>query len=179
MSNLKWYPGAALPPSAEYPWRATNSGRFNKYGSTSCASIQSRYAKYGPLFAHEAGNSSCAGVTPAYWGDKNFYSPTVSSRDQLPLGTGPHACAPVHGCLDPAAVSYDKLALTHCQGMCAYKKPKVCMAGGYEMPRETSCNACPDAPLDEHVNPIAQIYRDARSGQSGTAPAQRSPLISA
>jgi len=165
MSNLTWYPGAALPPSAEYPWRATASGSFDKYTAIGactktggrCTQTAGRCASLGPLYNvadHAPLPSNCCGG--------GFYSPTIASQANLPFGAGPRPCAPVRGCLDPTAVSYDKLAQTHDQCMCVYQKPKVCVRGGYELPEEPECNACPGAD-DAAVNPVSRIYDAARN----------------
>lgn len=69
---------------------------------------------------------ACLSTTTDFFNGKNYYNP--SGAPFIGLGTNTGACQANRGCLDPTAANYNKLANTHCQDACIYRKPKVCLA---------------------------------------------------
>lgn len=132
-----YVPGAALPPSVEwaygsassfYPYRAQPSyNGKNRLTGTACGGPN--FLRFGQGTCQPLGSGAACGTSyPQFWGANGYYQPYGVPLGDLPFGAGATDCSPSRGCLDPLAYTYDKMADVHCQEMCLYRKPKVCVA---------------------------------------------------
>lgn len=96
--------------------------------------VERAYATFPNGCQRCAGSSAkapCAGVYADFHNGKDYYNP--QGEEAAPYfgvqnATRAGTCQTVRGCLDPTARNFNKLANTHCQAMCAYRAPKVCVA---------------------------------------------------
>lgn len=174
MSSPYYVPGAALPPSVDwaygndaasrlYPFRAQPSynGKTRLTG-TACGGPNSLQVNRGtctPL-----GGDRCANKYPDFWGASEFYQPFGVQYTDLPYGAGAGPCSPVRGCLDPLAYTYDKLADVHCQAMCRYRKPKICVADPPPAYGDDQCAPCVDETTGKTA--LQEMYA-AKRGSKG------------
>ena len=119
---------AAQIESLYYPFAPKYSSRPRRNGAAGCTSCGIRRVYPSNCADGKCGTASCIGSAPNGFDGKGYYNPSGIPRDSLEYGTLSGTCDPKRGCLDPRAQNYDKMALTHCQAMCRYPQPPVCIA---------------------------------------------------
>jgi hypothetical protein len=133
MGDLIWSPGSALPPSVYYAYRNSAGARDSMVPATGCTgslSVGSCCGGIGKIASAACGsgvNMFCTGTNPDYFMGHGYYHPSGVRFGRTEFSTGPTSCTPVRTCLDPQAINYDAFGNQHCQSLCAYKKPKVCI----------------------------------------------------
>jgi len=173
MTNYTWYPGSMPFPAdyitaAYYPYNPKYRGRACSAGGTCSVGLARAY----PTYANQCqkcapsapGESSCANKYPDFWHGKGYYNPYGTPYGSLLYGTSEGTCDAKRGCLDPKAVNYDKFALTHCQDMCIYKKPRICISQPPAPPLE---QPCPCDVVEEGRTATQAIYDAPRGTRAG------------
>lgn len=177
MSNYSWYPGAMPFPadyvtSAYYPYHPHYRNRASSAGKSCGVGLARVYPQYANRCQQckPFTRNSCAGTYPPFWHGKGYYNPSGVPYGETEFGTSEGTCDPRRGCLDPKAANYDKLALTHCQGACIYRRPRVCIPA----PVASAQPACDEPCVVNEAGrtPEQAIYDAPRGTRAGPAQAK-------
>lgn len=126
MSSPIYFPGAALPTAALYPYKMklpTN----NRDRWSSCSGPRSYQFDTGSCCS-ELGNA-CRDEK-LDWnapGAGEYFNPSGVGIGELEFSSSSGPCYPVNACLDPTALTYDKYGTRHSQCMCVYREPRACV----------------------------------------------------
>lgn len=161
MSNPLYYPGAALPPSALYPYNAQPPVNAKNRWSSTCTGPNAYSLR--PNRCSTLAGAFCADTYPDFHGQSGFYHPSGLGLNELQYSSFAGPCAPIRVCLDPKALNYDKYGTQHCQQMCRYRKPKACVA---EEVREYY-GASPACPRDAEGRTAVERLYDTPMGSKG------------
>lgn len=134
--NYTWYPGAMPMPAAQlesayYPYAPKYGARTKRRSgpgkSCGLSRVYPTYANNCQTCSGRQPADTCRGKYPNGFGGRGYYNPSGVPLNDLEYGTRRGTCDPQRGCLDPRAVNYDKMALTHCQAFCRYPQAPVCI----------------------------------------------------
>lgn len=127
MSSPFYYPGAALPTAALFPYKMRLPSQ-NRDRWSSCT---------GPRqYQFNVGNPCCSALGVACRGEKadfnapgaaDYYNPSGVAYGDLEYSSSAGPCYPVRTCLDPTALTYDPYGTQHSQCRCLYKAPRACV----------------------------------------------------
>lgn len=165
MTSYTWSPGSMSFPAdriaqSYYPFHPKYGG--SKPVRTGCAGgINTAYPVYLNNCQSCGGQapSACSGKYPSGFGGRDYYNPSGTPYDALEYGARNGTCDAKRGCLDPRAANYDKMALTHCQSLCEYPQPQVCIAQRPDVVESEQC----ECQLDEFgLTPEQAIYSKQR-----------------
>jgi len=163
MSSPLYYPGAALPYSAIYPYKAELPYNHRQRWASTCTGPNSYSLR--PVGCSGLAGAFCSGAySDALYG-QNLVHPFAINQDQLTYGTGPGTCGPVRGCLNPQSLTYDKYAQVHCPEMCVFKSPKICVAEEVR----PYYGAAPTCPRDEYGRTSLERLYNAPQGSKERA----------
>lgn len=164
MSNYTWSPGSMPMPAAQvesayYPYAPKYSSRTrSQSGSSKVCGLQRVYPTYANNCQTCSGRKpldTCQGKYPHGFGGRGYYNPSGTPLNNLEYAARRGTCDPKRGCLDPRAANYDKMALTHCQSLCRYRAPPVCIGE----PLTPAVSDTPRCALNEHGETAEQaIY---------------------
>lgn len=172
MSSYTWSPGSMPFPAdvlvkSYYPY-APKYGAAKRSQAGCANGLQNVYPTYlnHCQTCNQKAPSGCAGKAPSGFGGRDYYHPSGIPFDALQYGTREGMCDAQLGCLDPSASNYDKMSLTHCQSLCTYPQPKVCIA---EPPKQVvapkkEC-ACEKTGMTAEQAIYSKQYRHSKAGR--------------
>lgn len=160
MSSPTYYPGAALPTAALYPYRmqlpVNNRDRWS-----SCTGPRSYQFNTGSACCSALG-AACKDERPDFsGGDKDYYNPSGVKYGDLEFSSAAGPCYPVRTCLSPFALNYDKYGTKHAECMCVYRKPTACV-----VPEVRPCRSELVCPVDaQGQTAIQALYNTPRGSK--------------